>query len=91
MLPEFTIGDESRNSKEIPFCLCFSGEDSCSNYKEIDDWTRSVANGDNNACDNLLEPGWYRVTSKAGELMPTSCIHFGGRCGSTNSVWMDGK
>ncbi|XP_063416475.1 uromodulin-like [Mytilus trossulus] len=35
------------------------------------------------------ESGWYRVTSGAGEEMPTECIHGGFRCGTAHPIWMN--
>lgn len=64
--------------------------DPCTDYDTIDDWKRSVANGLDIACDSLLNPGWYRIISKAGELMPTECIHYGSRCGTGYSIWLNG-
>lgn len=70
----------------------FSTEDPCSDYVELDDWKRSVSNGGTyQLCDTFLVPGWYRVISKAGEEMPTECIKGGFRCGTTVSIWMNGK
>ena len=41
-------------------------------------------------CDQLLEPGWYRFDSPAGNLMPTECP--GGKyCGTNMPIWMKGK
>ena len=40
-------------------------------------------------CDQLLEPGWYRFVSPAGNLMPTECP--GGKyCGTNMPIWMKG-
>ncbi|VDI45209.1 Hypothetical predicted protein [Mytilus galloprovincialis] len=38
----------------------------------------------------MLESGWYRIISKAGERMPTKCIERGFRCGTISSIWMNG-
>jgi hypothetical protein len=44
-----------------------------------------VANPDyNDICDNLLIPGWYRIISRAGVKMPTTCPFGGFRCGTTS-------
>ena len=41
-------------------------------------------------CDQLLEPGWYRFDSPAGNLMPTECP--GGKyCGTNMPIWMKGN
>lgn len=43
-------------------------------------------------CDSSLKEGWYRITSGAGELMPTECAEFGWRCGTANPIYLkDGK
>lgn len=59
-------------------------------HDTIDNWKRSVANGAGTMCDALLTAGWYRVISKSGELMPTECIHYGGRCGTGFPIWLNG-
>ncbi|CAC5392587.1 unnamed protein product [Mytilus coruscus] len=61
------------------------------NYKNIDQWERSVGNKNGGQiCDNVLEPGWYRPVSKAGREMPTSCPENGLKCGTTYPIWMNG-
>ena len=68
--------------------------DPCTSYQVLDsenDHSRSAANVDGSRCDDQLVTGWYRITSKAGERMPTECIIGGGRCGTTFSTWMSGK
>ncbi|CAC5368570.1 unnamed protein product [Mytilus coruscus] len=69
--------------------------DPCLTYKVLDTpdaITRSVANAayPSTLCDNTLEAGWYRVTSYAGERMPTECVIGGNRCGTSYSIWMNG-
>ena len=51
-----------------------------------------MANADASSpiCDTFLS-GWYRVTSGAGENMPTECIDGGFRCGTISPIWMNGK
>ena len=41
-------------------------------------------------CDRRLAAGWYRMRSKAGEDMPTTCPTKGA-CGTLYPVWMNGK
>ncbi|VDI56273.1 Hypothetical predicted protein [Mytilus galloprovincialis] len=69
--------------------------DPCLTYKVLDtqnEDARSVANAalPSAICDNTLEAGWYRVTSFAGERMPTECVYGGMRCGTSMSIWMNG-
>lgn len=70
--------------------LLISG-DPCLDYKTINEWERSTANTFGSACDAFLHPGWYRITSKAGEVMPTECIEYGGRCGTAYTIWLNGS
>ncbi|VDI76668.1 Hypothetical predicted protein [Mytilus galloprovincialis] len=85
-----------RNSVKI-FCFTIfyistsTAANPCRDYVELDDWRRSVSNGDTyQLCDTFLVPGWYRVISQAGQEMPTECIRGGFRCGTTDTVWMNG-
>lgn len=78
--------------------LCFGiisvKGDPCMNYKvldSVDDSRRSAAKSSGHLCDNMLESGWYRIISKAGERMPTECIVGGLRCGTMSSIWMNGS
>lgn len=56
----------------------------------LDDWRRSVAVLSTNfsICDNLLQEAWYRITSGAGERMPTECVKGGFRCSTQDSIWL---
>ena len=77
------------------YLLCVSlskSQDPCLEYTELDEWRRSVANADASSpiCDTFLS-GWYRVTSGAGENMPTECINGGFRCGTISPIWMNGS
>lgn len=79
----------------MKYCVRLLKGDPCVSYKVLDTAdaiTRSVANANNSPslCDNTLEAGWYRVTSYAGERMPTECIVGGMRCGTSSSIWMNG-
>lgn len=70
--------------------------DPCLTYKVLDtpnEDARSVANAalPSAICDNTLEAGWYRITSYAGERMPTECVYGGMRCGTSRSIWMNGN
>lgn len=70
--------------------------DPCLTYKVLDtpnEDARSVANAalPSAICDNTLEAGWYRITSYAGERMPTECVYGGMRCGTSMSIWMNGN
>lgn len=66
--------------------------DPCSSYEAINEWQRSVRNNkvETAKCDSFLKEGWYRVTSQAGEEMPTSCPKNGFRCGTIEPVWLNG-
>ncbi|VDI64888.1 Hypothetical predicted protein [Mytilus galloprovincialis] len=92
----FRIGAAtSAAARGVPLALIQSMGDPCVSYKVLDTAdaiTRSVANANNSPslCDNTLEAGWYRVTSYAGERMPTECIVGGMRCGTSSSIWMNG-
>lgn len=66
----------------------------CETNVFIDNYKRSVAYvpTDEFICDSSLKEGWYRITSGAGELMPTECVEFGWRCGTANPIYLkDGK
>ena len=39
-------------------------------------------------CDNLLEEGWYRITSGAGDRMPTECPLGGFRCNTVRPIYL---
>lgn len=69
--------------------------DPCHDYKTLDtkdDFSRSTGYTKHvSLCDNMLEPNWYRISSKSGERMPTECVQNGGRCGALYSIWMNGK
>lgn len=76
------------------FTVVISQDDPCveGNYKELNQWERSVANDlRNEICDNFLPSGWYRPISLAGNTMPTECIQGGFRCGTTSPLWMNGS
>ncbi|CAC5377862.1 unnamed protein product [Mytilus coruscus] len=64
--------------------------DPCQTTANIDDWQRSVAFGTDTTqiCDNVLAEGWYRVTSNAGELMPTECPVGGFRCNTAKPIYL---
>lgn len=64
--------------------------DPCDTTEIIDDWQRSVAFGTDTTqiCDNFLAEGWYRVTSPAGELMPTECPIGGSRCNTDKPIYL---
>lgn len=63
------------------------------NHKKIDQWQRSTKNvvSTERICDSNLEKGWYRPISKAGNLMPTTCVHGGFKCGTAKPIWMQGS
>lgn len=44
--------------------------------------------GDVELCDNFLKEGWYRIKSKAGDRMPTTCPSLGFKCCTTNPLWL---
>ena len=54
------------------------------------EWRNSAAATTLAHCDRRLEEGWYRIDSKAGSDMPTSCPQMN-RCGTVYPVWLDGK
>ncbi|XP_063416202.1 uncharacterized protein LOC134697845 [Mytilus trossulus] len=64
--------------------------DPCQTTAHIDDWQRSVAFAIDTTqiCDNVLADGWYRVTSNAGELMPTQCPIGGLRCNTAKPIYL---
>ncbi|VDI60923.1 Hypothetical predicted protein [Mytilus galloprovincialis] len=64
--------------------------DPCDTTEIIDDWQRSVAfvTDTTQICDNYLAEGWYRVTSPAGELMPTECPVRGSRCNTEKPIYL---
>lgn len=66
----------------------------CHEYQKLDtadEFSRSAGNSNpGHRCDNTLKPGWYRISSKSGEEMPTECVQSGGRCGTLRSMWMNG-
>lgn len=73
--------------------MFFAKGSPCNNYKILDspnDFTRSVANGGGQNCDNTLAGGWVRFISKSGERMPTQCVYGGFRCGTQIPIWMNG-
>ncbi|XP_071123918.1 uncharacterized protein [Mytilus edulis] len=63
------------------------------NHKTIDQWQRSTKNvvSAGRICDSDIENGWYRPNSKAGNLMPTKCVHGGFKCGTGKPIWMNGS
>ncbi|CAC5389963.1 unnamed protein product [Mytilus coruscus] len=44
-----------------------------------------------NLCDSNLDEGWYKITSCAGEKMPTQCTSDGFKCGTTFPIWLSNK
>ncbi|VDI03159.1 Hypothetical predicted protein, partial [Mytilus galloprovincialis] len=64
----------------------------CETTRILNDWKRSVKYaaqaGDVELCDNFLKEGWYRITSKAGDKMPTSCPSLGFKCCTTYPLWL---
>ncbi|XP_063436541.1 oncoprotein-induced transcript 3 protein-like [Mytilus trossulus] len=66
----------------------------CETLNAIDNWKRSAANNltDNTfLCDSRLKEGWYRITSTAGERMPTECLIGGYRCGTKYPIYLSRK
>lgn len=61
-------------------------------YKNIDDYRRSVnyVTTGTAICDSTLETGWYRFTSPAGGMMPTTCVGTPYRCGTVAPISYDG-
>ncbi|CAG2254630.1 unnamed protein product [Mytilus edulis] len=51
--------------------VCYSKDLACETTKQLNDWKRSVKYepqaSDLELCDNFIEEGWYKITSKAGE------------------------
>ena len=93
---DFTGGFITKDNRPETFDPCLS-----SNHKIIKDQpnrsfnrhlsqvTLSDASDARPICDQLLEPGWYRFVSPAGNLMPTECP--GGKyCGTNMPIWMKG-
>ncbi|CAG2252440.1 unnamed protein product [Mytilus edulis] len=69
-------------------------QEPCETPNVIDNWKRSAANNltDNTfLCDSRLEEGWYRITSTAGERMPTECLIGGYRCGTAYPIYLSRK
>lgn len=56
----------------------------------INEYKRSVSFEEDlpHICDNMLQPGWYRITSGAGERMPSECIESGYRCNTVSPIWL---
>lgn len=67
--------------------------DPCSTHGTIKEWERSIRNNkvSSTLCDSFLKEGWYKITSKAGEVMPTTCPHYGFRCGTVEPIWLNGE
>ncbi|OPL33186.1 hypothetical protein AM593_08702, partial [Mytilus galloprovincialis] len=66
----------------------------CETINFIDNWKRSAANDkiDNTfLCDWMLEEGWYRIYSTAGDRMPTECLIGGYRCGTAYPIYLSRK
>ena len=63
----------------------------CRTTNFLDDWQRSVAFAMDvlPICDNFLEEGWYRITSAAGDRMPTECPLGGFRCNTAKPIYLD--
>jgi hypothetical protein len=83
------LPNKQKNKTQMMFIFA---EDPCLEYTELDEWRRSVANAvaSSPICDSFIS-GWHRVTSGAGENMPTECINGGFRCGTISPIWMNGK
>lgn len=77
---------------DIVYSVVSDAINPCSSYKAINEWQRSVRYTEVKTakCDSFLKEGWYRVTSLAGEEMPTSCPTNGFRCGTIEPVWLNG-
>lgn len=74
--------------------LGYAFSEPCETINFIDDWKRSAANNliDNTfLCDSMLEEGWYRIISTAGERMPTECLIDGYRCGTAYPIYLSRK
>ncbi|VDI76667.1 Hypothetical predicted protein [Mytilus galloprovincialis] len=74
------------------FCIELSVKaknDPCLTTNQISEWKRSISYGDTNViCDSFLYEGWYKVTSGAGEMMPTECPKDGYRCGTADPYYL---
>ncbi|XP_076071653.1 oncoprotein-induced transcript 3 protein-like [Mytilus galloprovincialis] len=71
--------------------LDVKGDDPCATANYLNNWRRSVAfevDPSNKLCDNILEPGWYRITSGQGDRMPTECVEGGFRCNTAVPIWL---
>jgi len=69
--------------------------DPCKDYTAIDDYQRSTGfilptNSKTKPNDRRLKSGWYRFTSPAGGMMPTTAPPERG-CGSLAPVWLKGN
>ena len=70
------------------FSMLFT-DDVCLTTREIDDWRRSVSKTKyDGLCDYSLIEGWYRITSIAGQQMPTVCPKNGYACGNHWPIWL---
>lgn len=71
--------------------ICCYFTDPCATTNYLNDWRRSVAfevDSTNKLCDNILEAGWYRITSGQGDRMPTECVEGGFRCNTGVPIWL---
>lgn len=63
--------------------------DPCVTDKFLSNENRSVSyNDSSDLCDSNLNEGWYRITSCAGEKMPTQCTSDGYQCGTASPLWL---
>ncbi|XP_054433189.1 pancreatic secretory granule membrane major glycoprotein GP2 isoform X2 [Pteronotus mesoamericanus] len=69
---------------EPPFCL-----DSCQNYTQLDDPSRSTENTEGvRNCDRDLQ-GWFRFVGGGGIRMPETCVPVH-RCQTDAPMWLNG-
>ena len=85
------------NTNHLRFCVFVGEASECKSYKELNQADRAEANSDQSnvkcdgrAPDNIVSPGWYRMTGASGDQIPDKCVPMR-RCGTHAPGWLDGK
>ena len=81
---------------KLTFCVFIGEASECVNFKALNQSDRAVGNSDQatvkcdgRAPDNILSPGWYRMTGNSGDQIPETCVPMR-RCGTSAPGWLNG-
>ena len=87
----------SYNTNHLRFCVFVGEASECKSHQVLDQADRaegysdrSSVKCDGRAPDNIVSPGWYRMTGASGNQIPEKCVPKN-RCGTHAPGWLNGS